>query len=186
MKARAKKAIRRLRKWAEKRLRKRSKEAHARWRGSCKHPSVLVWSLCVSALLMTVLPVWAFQQGLLFGVSFLLAVTFSVVEGHIFTHPARVILIAVGVSIGSTFVPELRHEGWEALVQGNMVAGFLVGGIGVYLWKIRQHLQTGTFVPERDARRRRHKSRVRTARHAKPLAEAGAATAREARRRASR
>ena len=182
MKARARKAVQQLRKWTAKRLRKRSKAARARWQASFRHPSVLVWSLCVSALLMTILPVWAFQEGFWFGVSFLVAVTFSVVEGHMLTHPARVLLIAIGVSLGSALIPELRNEGWEALAQGNIVAAFLVGGIGVYLWKVRQNLETAAFVPDRKTRPRKRKGQVKRPRREEASDSTSAVSAPKARR----
>lgn len=109
---------------------------------------------------MYVLWHWAFALGPYFAVSFLITATLSIVRGHIFTHRLRLILVAVGVVIGTLVIPALGGDAWQAFRRGDTVAAIVLAGLVVLAWLAKRQLETGRMkgtrvgVP-RSRRRRR-------------------------------
>ena len=95
---------------------------------------------------MYVLWHWAFGLGHAFGVSFLIAATLAIVRGHIFTHPLRLVLVAVGVVIGTLVIPALSGDAWQAFRRGDTVAAMILVGAVVLSWLLKRRLETGRRV----------------------------------------
>ena len=111
---------------------------------------------------MYVLWHWAFGLGLHFGVSFLIAATLAIVRGHIFTHPLRLILVAVAVVIGTLVIPALSGDAWQAFRRGDTVAAMILAGAVALSWLLKRQLETGRMKAVgggRSRRRRRSRSR---------------------------
>ena len=98
---------------------------------------------------MYVLWHWAFGLGHAFGVSFLIAATLAIVRGHIFTHPLRLVLVAVGVVIGTLVIPALSGDAWQAFRRGDTVAAMILVGAVVLSWLLKRRLETGLWASGR-------------------------------------
>ena len=92
---------------------------------------------------MYVLWDWAFGIGTYFGISFLVAATLSILKGHVFTHPLRMILVTVAVVIGSLIIPGIGVDAWQALRGGDTVTAICFVGIIVLLWLLKGRLESG-------------------------------------------
>ena len=110
---------------------------------------------------MYVLWHWAFGLGLHFGVSFLIAACLAIVRGHIFTHPLRLVLVAVGVVIGTLVIPALSGDAWQAFRRGDTVAAMILVGATVLSWLLKRRLETGRRVVGVRPLGRRRRSRRR-------------------------
>ena len=83
------------------------------------------------------------RPGSLLAVSFLIAATLSIVRGHIFTHRLRLILVAVGVVIGTLVIPALGGDAWQAFRRGDTVVAIVLAGLVVLAWLAKRQLETG-------------------------------------------
>ena len=116
----------------------------------------------IAAITMYVLWHWAFAVGRYFAISFLIAATLSIVRGHIFTHRLRLVLVAVGVVIGTLVILPLGGDAWQAFRRGDTVAAIALAGVVVLAWLAKRQLETGRMKvtrigvprPRRRARRR--------------------------------
>ena len=110
---------------------------------------------------MYVLWRWAFALGPYFAVSFLIAATLSIVRGHIFTHRLRLVMVAVGVVIGTLVIPALGGDAWQAFRRGDTVVAIVLAGLVVLAWLAKRQLETGRMkvtrvgVPQSRRRARR-------------------------------
>ena len=95
---------------------------------------------------MYVLWHWAFSLGAAFGISFLIAASLAIVRGHIFTHPLRLVLVAVAVVIGTLVIPPLGGDAWRAFQRGDTVAALVLAGAVVVAWLLKRRLETGRRV----------------------------------------
>ena len=82
-------------------------------------------------------------MGTYFGISFLVAALLSILRGHVFTHPFRMILVAVAVVIGSLIIPGMGIDAWQALKGGDTLTAILLAGIVVLLWLLKRRLESG-------------------------------------------
>ena len=73
---------------------------------------------------------------------FLAAATLAIVRGHIYTHPFRLVLVAIVLVIGTMFIPRLSGDAWRALRGGDTIAAILLGLV-VLSWLVKRHLETG-------------------------------------------
>ena len=104
------------------------KDASKRWRRGLMGEQPWL-PVLITAISMYALWHWAFGQGFLFGLSFLTAAILTTLRGHIFTHPFRLILVAMAVVIGSLVIPGLRGDAWQALKGGDVIGAVaIVGG----------------------------------------------------------
>ncbi len=125
------------------------KDARERWRRGLKGEQPWL-SVLITTVSMYALWQWAFGQGFLFGLSFLTAATLAILRGHIFTHPYRLILVAMAVVIGSLVIPGLRGDAWQALRGGDVIGAVAIVGVGILLWRLKKQLETGqTGTPHR-------------------------------------
>ena len=96
-------------------------------------------------------------MGTYFGISFLVAASLSILRGHVFTHPFRMILVAVAVVIGSLIIPGIGVDAWQALQGGDTLTALLLVGIVLLLWLLKRRLESGrakaSWVRRRPARR---------------------------------
>ena len=97
----------------------------------------------VTAASMYVLWNWAFALGPYFVTSFLIAATLSIVRGHVFTHRLRLVLVAVGVVIGTLVIPAVGGDAWQAFRRGDTVAAAALAGLVVLAWLAKRQLETG-------------------------------------------
>ncbi len=136
------------------------KDARDRWRRGLKGEQPWL-PILITAISMYALWQWAFGQGFLFGLSFLMAATLAILRGHIFTHPFRLILVAVAVVIGSLVIPGLRGDAWQALRGGDVIGAVVIVGIGILLWRWKKQMETGQLDYDRPraSKRRRHSRR---------------------------
>ncbi len=136
------------------------KDARDRWRRGLKGEQPWLPFL-ITAISIYALRQWAFGQGFLFGLSFLMAATLAILRGHIFTHPFRLILVAVAVVIGSLVIPGLRGDAWQALRGGNVIGAVVIVGVGILLWRWKKQMETGQMDYDRPqaSKRRRHSRR---------------------------
>ena len=111
----------------------------------------------VTAASMYVLWNWAFGLGSYFGTSFAIAASLAILRGHIFTHPFRLVLVAVAVVIGTLVIPVLGSDAWQALRRGDNVTAMGLAGLVVLAWLFKRRLETGRM----GASRGRSKSRRR-------------------------
>ncbi len=119
----------------------------------------------ITAATMYVLWHWAFGLSFYFGVSFVAAASLAILRGHVFTHPLRLVFVAVAVVIGSFVIPSLAGDAWAAFRRGDTVTALALVGMVVLTWLLKRYLETGRIkgrnVP---SRRRRGKSRSRARR----------------------
>ena len=140
-------------------LAKEYEEARKRWLQGFR--GGLAWlSIPITAIGMYALWPWAFGQGFLFGLSFLTGAILAILRGHIFTHPFRLILVAVAVVIGSLVIPGLRGDAWQALRGGDVVGAVAIVGVGFLLWRLKGQMETGQIDHGRSkTSKRSHNSR---------------------------
>lgn len=130
------------------------KDAGERWRRGLKGEQPWL-PILTTAISMYALWQWAFGQGLLFGLSFLAAAILAILRGHIFTHPFRLMLIAMAVVIGSLVIPGLRGDAWQALRDGDVIGAVVIVVIGILLWRLKGQMETGQLVYDRSRSSRR-------------------------------
>lgn len=92
---------------------------------------------------MYVLWGWSFGLGYYFGLSFLAAASLAILRGHIFTHPFRLVLVAVAVVIGSLVIPSLGEDAWQALRGGDTATAAALVVTIVLLWLLKRRLEAG-------------------------------------------
>ena len=80
---------------------------------------------------------------------------------HIFTHPLRLVLVAVGVVIGTLVIPALSGDAWQAFRRGDTVAAMILVGAVVLSWLLKRRLETGRRVVGVRPLDRRRRSRRR-------------------------
>ena len=103
-----------------------------------------VWlTVPITAASMYVLWHWAFGLSFYFGISFVVAASFAVLRGHVFTHPFRMILVAVAVVIGSFVIPSLAGDAWTAFRRGDTITALVLLGVVVLFWLLKRYLETG-------------------------------------------
>ena len=135
------------------------KDARDRWRRGLKREQPWL-PILITAISMYALWQWAFGQGFLFGLSFLVAAILAILRGHIFTHPFRLILVAVAVVIGSLVIPGLRGDAWQAIRGGDVIGAVVIVVIGIFLWRWKKEMETGQMDYDRQrASKRRRRSR---------------------------
>ena len=101
---------------------------------------------------------WAFKQGVVFGLSFLVAASLAILRGHIFTHPFRLILVAVAVVIGVQVIPGLRGDAWDAFRGGDIIGAVVIVGVVMFLWLLKNRLETGRMDDGSSVSSREHRS----------------------------
>lgn len=101
-------------------------------------------------------------RGLLLGGTFLIAAILAILRGHIFTHPFRLVLVAVAVVIATLFIRPLGEDAWQAFSRGDTLTAAVLVGLVVVAWLSKRQLETGrmrainigVFRRKRKARRR--------------------------------
>ena len=157
MKRRARRALPRL---VSRFVAREIRDARKRW-GQGLRAGQPWLTIPVTALTMYVLWHWAFAVGPYFGVSFLIAASLSIVRGHVFTHRLRLVLVAVGVVIGTMVILPLGGDAWQAFRRGDTVLAAVLVGLVVLAWLAKRQLETGRMkvtgvgVPRRRRRGRR-------------------------------
>ena len=135
-------------------LRREIDTAHQRWKSGLSDPERRIY-LLIAAISMYALWYWAFDQGLWFGVAFVIAASLSITRDHIFTHPYRLALVAVATVIGSQVIPGLRGDAWELFRGGKIIPAAIISAIVLGLWLFSRQLGTDTFDVEASPRRKR-------------------------------
>ena len=103
-----------------------------------------IWlALPITVVSMYVLWHWSFGLGFFFGLSFLTAAVLAILRGHVFTHPLRMVLVAVAVVIGSLVIPSLGGDAWNALRGGDTLTAACLIGFIVLFWLFKRQLETG-------------------------------------------
>ena len=97
----------------------------------------------ITAASMYVLWNWAFGLGSYFGTSFAIAAALAILRGHIFTHPFRLVLVAVAVVIGTLVIPTLGADAWQALRRGDNVTAMVLAGVVALAWLLKKRFETG-------------------------------------------
>ena len=100
------------------------------------------WPILFSAFTLYAFWEWAFDQGILFGLSYLSTCAVAILRGHIFTHPFRLILVAVALSIGFNIMPDLREYAWHAFHTGDLIGAAVIVGIIIFIWRSKKELET--------------------------------------------
>ncbi len=144
-------------------LSREARDAGARWLYGFEQGRIWL-AVPITAATMYVLWQWAFGLSFYFGISFVVAASLAILRGHVFTHPFRVLLVAVAVVIGSFVIPSLAGDAWEAFRRGDTITALVLLGIVALTWLLKRYLETGKIkgrsVPSR--RRRRKSSRGRS------------------------
>ncbi len=123
-------------------LKREFRDARRRWRQGLR--GTRLWLIVpISAISIYVLWGWAFGIGTYFGISFAVAASLSVVRGHVFTHPFRMILVAAAVVIGSLIIPGIGVDAWQAIRGGDTATAIMLAGIVVLLWLLKRRLESG-------------------------------------------
>ena len=142
-------------------LAKELRDARKRWgqglRGKQAWQLILITTVSMYALWQ-----WAFDQGFMFGLSFLIAAILAILRGHIFTHPFRLFLVAIAVVIGTLVIPGLRGDAWQALRQGDTLTAVGLVVVAIFFWQFKKQLETGQVGkngPSVSKRRRRSRRR---------------------------
>ena len=139
--------------WLSRELR----DARARWVYGWERGRIWL-AVPITAATMYVLWQWAFGLSFYFGVSFVVAASLAILRGHVFTHPFRVLLVAVAVVIGSFVIPSLAGDAWEAFRRGDTITALVILGLVPLAWLLKRYLETGR-VKGRNVPRRRRKAR---------------------------
>ena len=92
---------------------------------------------------MYVLWHWAFAVGPYFGASFAIAATLAILRGHIFTHPFRLVLVAVAVVVATLFIRPLGEDAWQAFRRGDTLLAASLAALIVAAWLFKGQLETG-------------------------------------------
>ena len=133
------------------------KDARERWRRGLKGEQPWL-PILITAVSMYILWQWAFGQGFLFGLSFLTAAILAILRGHIFTHPYRLILVAVAVVIGSLVIPGLRGDAWQAIRGGDVIDAVAIVAVVIMLWRLKRQMETGQMDNDRSRPPKRGRS----------------------------
>ena len=83
------------------------------------------------------------RPGLLLWDLFAIAAALAILRGHIFTHPFRLVLVAVAVVIGTLVIPTLGADAWQALRRGDNVTAMVLAGVVLLAWLLKKRLETG-------------------------------------------
>ena len=135
---------------------KQVRDSRRRWRQGLNEGRAW-FTVTMTVISMYVLWHWAFGLGTAFGVSFLVAATLAIARGHIFTHPLRLVLVAVAVVIGTLVIPSLSGDAWRAFQRGDIAAAAVLAGAVALAWLLKRRLETGRSVTGVGTRRRRRK-----------------------------
>ena len=92
---------------------------------------------------MYVLWHWAFAVGPYFGASFAIAATLAILRGHIFTHPFRLVLVAIASVIATRFIRPLGEDAWQAFRRGDTLLAASLAALIVAGWLFKRQLETG-------------------------------------------
>ena len=155
MKRRARRAIPRL---VARFVAREIRDARRRW-GQGLRAGQPWLTIPITAISMYVLWHWAFALGPYFAVSFLVAATLSIVRGHVFTHPFRMILVAIAVVIGFFVIRSLTGDAWDAFRRGDVITALILLAVVLLFWLLKRYLETGQIKGSKVPRRRRRKAR---------------------------
>ena len=136
------------------------RDARARWFYGFQQGRFWL-AIPITTATMYVLWQWAFGLSFYFGVSFVVAASLAVLRGHVFTHPFRMVLVAVAVVIGSFVLPSLATDAWTAFRRGDTITALVLVGVVVLFWLLKRYLETGQVKGRKVPRRRRSRSRKR-------------------------
>ena len=149
--------IRLVTRWFARELR----DSRKRWRKGLREGRIWL-ALPITVASMYVLWHWSFGLGFLFGLSFLTAAVLAILRGHIFTHPLRMVLVAIAVVIGSLVIPSLGGDAWNALRGGDTITAACLVGFVILFWLFKRQLETRRMRGVKVAApRRQRKSRRR-------------------------
>ena len=138
--------------WLSRELR----DARARWLYGLQLGRVWL-TVPITAASMYVLWHWAFGLSFYFGISFVVAASLAVLRGHVFTHPFRMILVAVAVVIGSFVIPSLAGDAWTAFRRGDTITALVLVGVVVLFWLLKRYLETGQIKGRKVPHKRKHR-----------------------------
>ena len=136
------------------------RDARTRWLYGFEQGRIWL-AVPITAATMYVLWQWAFGLSFYFGVSFVAAASLAILRGHVFTHPFRVLLVAVAVVIGSFVIPSLAGDAWEAFRRGDTITALALLGIVVMTWLLKRYLETGKIKDRNVPARRRGRRKAR-------------------------
>ena len=123
-------------------MKREFRDGRRRWRQGLG--GTRIWLIVpITVISAWVLWEWAFGIGTYFGVSFLIAASLSILRGHAFTHPFRMILVAVAVVIGSLIIPGVGIDAWQALRGGDTVSALVLVVLVLLLWLLKLRLESG-------------------------------------------
>ncbi len=127
---------------AVRRLRNEFGPAKERWTKGLKGRDGWV-DLIGAGIVFYGLRAWAFDQGVLFGVAFVMAAVLAILRGHIFTHPLQLVGVGVATVIAVQVIPDLRSAGLSALLRGEVIAGVVILAVMLRLRLLKQDIETG-------------------------------------------
>ena len=132
-------------------LAKEFRAARRRWQQALPHkwPHLLITVISLYGLVH-----WAFAQGPLFGVSFVIAASLAILRGFISTHPFHLFFVAIAVVISTLVIPDLRGDAWSAFRQGDVSAALIILAVIILLWLSKRQMEAGEW-PSAMARRTR-------------------------------
>ena len=140
--------------WLSRELR----DARARWIYGWEQGRIWL-AVPITVASVYVLWHWAFGLSFAFGVSFATAAAFAILRGHVFTHPFRMILVAIAVVIGFFVIRSLTGDAWDAFRRGDVITALILLAVVVLFWLLKRYLETGQIKGSEVPRRRRRKVR---------------------------
>ncbi len=153
-------ALSRMIAWVANLISRELKSSGKRWSAGLTDGYALV-SCGINALCLVYMLGWAFEQNLMFGISFMFASCVAVLRAYILNHPLVLILVGVSVTIGNMLLPQLRGEAWQALNEGQIAVAIVLVIAYLYFDQIRRGLARGQIDFDLShARRRRRTARV--------------------------
>ena len=116
--------------------------AVARWKNGLRQE--FAWlNVAFTALSLFLLWNWAFDQGLHFGLTFLIGVIAAILRGHILSHPLHLFGVGIAVAIGVELLPVLRGEIWHSMLEGELLGASVLAGAYWYFRVIKNRFETG-------------------------------------------
>lgn len=136
------------------------KSSRKRWSAGLTDGYALV-SCAINVLCLVYMLGWAFEQNVMFGVSFVFVSCVAVLRAYILNHPLVLILVGVSVTIGNMVLPQLRGEAWQALNEGQIAVAVVLVIAYLYFDQIRKGLARGQIDFDLShARKRRRTARI--------------------------